>query len=274
MPAINLFKHALAAKQPQIGIWSTLPYPYISELLAGAGFDWIMLDTEHAPSDPVLMLQQLQAVQAERDKPTSAVVRPPWNDSVLIKQYLDIGAQTLLLPFVQNRAEAEAAVAATRYPPGGIRGMGGTMRASRFGRDTGYVAQAERELCVLVQVETAEALEQLEDIANVDGVDGVFIGPGDLSASMGVAGQVNHPTVRAAIDAAIRRILACGKAPGILMLDEPRARECLNLGALFVAVATDQVLLRKAADDVAARFKSASVSGAPVNAAAKAPATY
>lgn len=269
MPAHNAFKHALAAKRPQIGLWSTLPYPFISELLAGAGYDWLMLDTEHAPSDPVLMLQQLQAVQAERDRPTSAVVRPAWNDPVLIKQYLDIGAQSLLLPFVQNRAEAEAAVAATRYPPRGIRGMGGTMRASRFGRDAAYVAEAERELCVLVQVETVEALEQLEDIANVDGIDGVFIGPGDLSASMGVAGQVNHPSVRAAIDKAIARVLACGKAPGILMIDESRARECLELGALFVAVATDQVLLRKSADEVAARFRRDAPSPSPA-----APATY
>ncbi|VTU38093.1 4-hydroxy-2-oxo-heptane-1,7-dioate aldolase [Variovorax sp. PBL-H6] len=261
MPSRNLFKHALAARQPQIGCWSTLATPYISELLAGAGFDWLLLDTEHAPSNPVLMLQQLQAVQAEREKPVSAVVRPPWNDTVMIKQYLDIGAQTLLLPFVQNRGEAEAAVAAVRYPPRGIRGMGGTMRASRFGRDTDYVAQAERELCVLVQVETAEALERLEEIANVDGIDGVFIGPGDLSASMGVAGQVNHPTVRAAIDRAFARILACGKAPGILMIDEARARECLDLGALFVAVTHDQVLMRKAADEVAARFKNKPIAG-------------
>jgi 4-hydroxy-2-oxoheptanedioate aldolase len=211
-------------------------------------------------------------VQAERDRPTSAVVRPPWNDPVLIKQYLDIGAQTLLLPFVQNRAEAEAAVAATRYPPNGIRGMGGTVRATRFGRDTKYVAEASGEICVLVQVETVEALEHLEDIANVDGVDGVFIGPGDLSASMGVAGQVNHPTVRAAIDRAIARILACGKAPGILMNDEPRARELLDLGALFVAVANDQLLLRRSADDIAARFKQRGAPAAP--ASAPAPATY
>jgi 4-hydroxy-2-oxoheptanedioate aldolase len=269
MPTRNNFKHALAAKVPQIGMWSTLPFPFVSELLAGAGFDWLMLDTEHAPSDPVLMLQQLQAVQADEGRSTSAVVRPAWNDPVLIKRYLDIGAQTLLLPFVQNRAEAEAAVAAVRYPPRGIRGMGGTMRASRFGRDASYVADAERELCVLVQIETVEALERLEEIANVDGIDGVFIGPGDLSASMGVAGQVNHPKVRAAIDNAIARILACGKAPGLLMIDEPRAKECLALGALFVAVATDQVLLRKSADEVAARFKRQ--SPAP---AAPAAATY
>ena len=267
MPARNAFKHALAAKQPQIGCWSTLASPYISELLAGAGFDWLLLDTEHTPNDPAQMIQQLQAVQSERERPTSAVVRPPWNDAVMIKQYLDIGAQSLLLPFVQDRAEAEAAVAATRYAPRGIRGMGGTTRASRFGRDTQYVAKAADELCVLVQVETIEALERLEEIANVDGVDGVFIGPGDLSASMGVAGQVNHPTVRKAIDEAIARILACGKAPGILMTDEPRAHECLALGALFVAVTHDQMLLRRSADEAAARFK-----GAP--AAAAGPATY
>jgi 4-hydroxy-2-oxoheptanedioate aldolase len=272
MPARNAFKHALAARIPQIGLWSTLPDPYISELLAGAGFDWMLLDAEHTPGDPTTMLRQLQAVQAGQpggERPTSAVVRPPWNDTVLIKQYLDIGAQTLLLPFVQTREEAEAAVAATRYPPHGVRGMGGTVRASGFGRDAKYVAEASREICLLVQVETAEALERLEDIANVDGVDGVFIGPGDLSASMGVAGQVNHPSVRAAIDKAVARILACGKAPGILMNDEPRAQELLDLGALFVAVANDQVLLRKTADDVAARFKQ---RGAPKK--PEGPATY
>lgn len=269
MPVRNRFKHALAARQPQIGLWSSLPDPYCAELLAGAGFDWIMLDAEHTPSGPDSMQRRLQAVAAEHERPASAVVRPPWNDAVLIKQYLDIGAQTLLLPFVQSRAEAEAAVAATRYPPQGIRGMGGTMRASRFGRDAQYVAGAASELCVLVQVETAEALEQLEDIARVDGVDGVFIGPGDLSASMGVAGQVNHPRVRAAVDQAIARILACGKAPGILMNDEARAQELLGLGALFVAVAHDQVLLRKAVDDAAARF-----ARGVAQPAAGGPATY
>jgi 4-hydroxy-2-oxoheptanedioate aldolase len=260
MPTPNLFKRALAAHRPQIGLWSTLPDPYVSELVAGAGFDWLLLDTEHTPNDTANMLHQLQAVMAangEREKPVSAVVRPPWNDTVMIKQYLDIGAQSLLLPFVQDRDEAEAAVAATRYPPQGVRGMGGTMRASRFGRDASYVARAADELCVMVQIETMDAMERLESIAGVDGVDGVFIGPADLSASMGVPGQIE---VRKAIDDAIRRILACGKAPGLLMIDEPRAHECLQLGALFVAVATDQVLLRKAADDVAARFANAAPS--------------
>ena len=254
MPTPNVFKRALQARRQQIGLWSTLPFPMVSELIAGSGFDWLLIDTEHTPSDPIVVQQLLQAVAAERDRPSSAVVRPDWNDTVLIKRYLDVGAQSLLLPFVQNREEAEAAVAATRYPPYGVRGMGGSMRASRFGRDTRYVQEAERELCVLVQIETMEALEQIEQIASVDGVDGVFIGPADLSASLGVAGELHHPRVRAAIDSAIVRILACGKAPGILMLEEPRARECLDMGALFVAVATDQVLLRKACDDIAARF--------------------
>jgi len=254
MPLHNPFKHALRAGRPQIGLWSTLASPFVSELIAGSGYDWLLLDTEHTPSDVPLMLQQLQAVAAEQRRPSSAVVRPAWNDAVLIKRYLDIGAQTLLLPFVQNAEEAAAAVAAMRYPPHGIRGMGGTMRASHFGRDADYVRDADKELCLLVQVETEEALDNIEAIAAIDGVDGIFVGPGDLSASMGYPGEMQHPKVSAAIDDAIRRIRACNKAPGILMLDEKRARACLELGALFVAVATDQVLLRKAADDVAARF--------------------
>lgn len=257
MPLHNPFKHALARGQARIGIWSTLPSPYITELIAGSGFDWVLLDAEHAPSDVPLMLQQLQAVAAEPHHRTHAVVRPPWNDPVLIKRYLDIGAQTLLLPFVQNAAEARAAVAAMRYAPRGIRGMGGSMRASHFGRDTAYIQAAESELCLLVQVETAEALACIEEIAAVDGVDGIFIGPADLSASMGHPGNPAHPEVHAAIADAIRRIRAAGKAPGILMVDEARAREYLALGALFVAVAVDMLLLRQGADAAAARYRQA-----------------
>jgi len=262
MPTPNTFKRALAAGTPQIGIWSTLPSPYVSELIAGSGYDWVLLDTEHTPSDVPLMLQQLQAVDSEPARRTAAVVRPAWNDPVLIKRYLDIGAQSLLLPFVQNADEARAAVSAIRYAPHGIRGMGGSMRASRFGRDTAYIRDAERELCLLVQVETREALERIEEIANVEGIDGVFIGPADLSASMGHPGNPTHPEVRAAIDDAIRRIRACGKAPGILMVDEVRARECLAHGALFVAVAMDMLLLRNAADAVAAKFATGTAGAA------------
>ena len=261
----NHFKRALREGRPQIGVWSTIPSPFVTELLGGAGYDWALLDTEHTPSDVPQMLAQLQALGAAQPAagmlPTQAVVRPAWNDTVLIKRFLDIGAQSLLLPFVQNAEEARTAVNAIRYAPQGVRGMGGSTRASNFGRTSDYVARAADELCLLVQVETAEALEQLEAIASVDGVDGVFIGPADLSASLGYPGQASHPAVKKTIDDAIRRIRACGKAPGILMVNEPRARECLELGAQFVAVALDMILLRDAADGAAARFRS-QVSGA------------
>ena len=261
MPATNHFKRALAAGRPQIGLWSTLPSPYVTELVAGAGFDWVLLDAEHSPSDVTQMLGQLQAVASAslgNAQPTTPVVRPPWNDPVLIKRYLDIGAHSLLLPFVQSADEARAAVRALRYPPGGWRGMGGSMRASNFGRDRDYIAAVQDELCLLVQVETREALAHLDEIACVDGVDGVFIGPADLSASMGHPGNPTHPEVVAAIDEAIARIRDCGKAPGILMVDETRARDLLERGALFVAVAMDMLLLRNAADATAARFKTGS----------------
>lgn len=254
---VNHFKRALAAGRPQIGIWSSLPDPYVSEIIAGAGYDWVMLDTEHSPTDVPRMLQQLQAVAASPERNTAAVVRPAWNDTVLIKRYLDIGAQTLLLPFVQNADKARAAVSAMRYAPQGVRGMGGSTRAAGFGRIPDYVRRCEEELCLLVQIETREALDNLEAIAGVDGVDGVFIGPADLSASLGHPGNPGHPEVRAVIDGAIDRIRACGKAPGILLLDEARARECLDRGALFVAVAMDLQILARGAEAVAARFKSA-----------------
>ncbi len=258
----NHFKHALRAGRAQIGVWSTIPSSYVCELVAGAGYDWMLLDTEHTPTDVPLMLQQLQAVAAAQPAahaalPTQAVVRPAWNDAVLIKRYLDIGAQSVLLPFVQNAQEAQAAVDAIRYAPAGIRGMGGSTRAANFGRTTDYVARAADELCLLVQVETAEALEQIEAIAAVDGIDGIFIGPADLSASLGYPGQMHHPVVNAAINDAIRRIRACGKAPGILMVDEQRARECLELGAQFVAVALDTLVLRDGLDAAAKRFGGA-----------------
>ena len=267
----NHFKHALRAGRQQIGLWSTIPSPYVCEIIGGAGYDWVLLDTEHTPTDVPLMLQQLRAVAAAQPAPDAlpmhAVVRPAWNDPVLIKRYLDIGAQTLLLPFVQNAQEAQAAVRAIRYAPDGIRGMGGSTRASNFGRTTDYVARAAEELCLLVQVETAEALEQIEAIAAIDGIDGIFIGPADLSASLGYPGQARHPVVNQAINDAIRRIRACGKAPGILMVDEQRARECLELGALFVAVALDTILLRDGLDGAAARFRTtASVAVKPATA--------
>ena len=256
----NHFKQALRAGRAQIGIWSTIPSPIVAEMLGGSGYDWVLLDTEHTPSDVPMMVGLLQGVAAAQPlagrPPAHAVVRPAWNDRVLIKRYLDIGAQTLLLPFVQNADEAAAAVESMQYAPQGMRGMGGSVRAANFGRTTDYVARAHEELCLLAQVETAEALEQLEAIASVDGVDGVFIGPADLSASLGYPGEPLHPAVTEVINDAIRRVRACGKAPGILMVNEARAKECLELGAQFVAVAIDTLLLRDGADGVAARYQT------------------
>ena len=176
----NHFKQALLDGRQQIGLWCSLPGPYVAEAMAGSGFDWMLFDTEHSPGDPVTVLAQLQAVAPY---PVSPVVRPASNDAVLIKRFLDIGAQTLLIPYVQNVAEAKAAVAAMRYPPAGIRGVAASTRATRFGRVADYGKRAHEQLCLLVQVETRAALDQLAGIANVDGVDGVFIGPGDLAAS-------------------------------------------------------------------------------------------
>lgn len=259
----NAFKAALAAGQPQIGLWLGLASPYSAELLAGAGFDWLLIDGEHAPNQLGDMLAQLQAVAPY---PSHPVVRPVWNDPVRIKQILDIGAQTLLLPMVQTAEEAAQAVAATRYPPRGIRGVGSALaRASRWNRIPDYLQAAEREICVLVQIETRQGLANLDAIAATDGVDGVFIGPADLSADMGFIGQAGHPEVQAAIEDAIGRIQAHGKAAGILMADEQQARRYLALGARFVAVGVDTTLLARSAEALARRFRDAPPPAASAN---------
>jgi 4-hydroxy-2-oxoheptanedioate aldolase len=183
------------------------------------------------------------------------VVRPPWNDAVRIKGFLDAGVQSFLIPYVQNEEEARRAVAATRYPPRGVRGFAGTTRASRYGRVADYHARAEEEICVLVQVETRVALSHLEAIARVEGVDGVFIGPGDLSADMGHLAELGHPEVVATIEATIDRIRAAGNIAGILMGDEALARRYIERGCLFTAVGGDVALLVKAVDQLARRFK-------------------
>jgi len=249
---VNAFKRALAAKRAQIGLWCSLSSNYAVEAVAGAGFDWLLLDMEHSPNDLTDVLSQLQAAAPY---PTSTVVRLPWNDFVATKRMLDIGAQSVLFPYVQNAEEARQAVASTRYPPAGIRGVAGATRATRFGRIKDYAKHAHEEICVLVQVETKEALEHLESIADVEGVGGVFIGPADLHASLGYPGEVANPAVLPIIDDAIKRIRARGKAPGILYADEKLARRYLELGALFVAVGADVGLLARGADALAAKFK-------------------
>lgn len=237
---VNNFKRALLEGRQQIGLWCTLSSAYGIELLAGSGFDWLLIDTEHSPSDVVGVMAQLQAVAAY---PVSAVVRPAWNDPVLIKRYLDIGAQTLLIPYVQNASEAAQAVRSMQYPTSGARGVSALTRATRFGRVKNYAADCGDELCLLVQVETLEAIENIEAIAAVEGVDGIFIGPGDLAADMGLLGQPGHGDVVKVIEEAIARIRACGKPAGILTGDQALARKCIELGTLFTAVGVDVGIL-------------------------------
>jgi len=248
----NGFKRALEAGKAQIGLWSSLSSNYSVEVIAGAGFDWILLDSEHSPADLENLLTQLQAAAPY---PAHPVVRVPWNDMVTIKRFLDIGAQSILIPYVQNAEEAKAAVAYTRYPPAGVRGVAGGTRATRFARVKDYAKRAHEELCVLVQVETQTALDNLEKIAAVEGVDGVFIGPADLHASLGYTGETNNPKVMPVIDEAIRRIRKCGKAPGILTGVEADARRWIDCGGLFVAVGADTGVLARETERLAAKFR-------------------
>ena len=249
----NPFKRALNDGRAQIGLWSSLSSNYSVEVIAGAGFDWILLDMEHSPNDLESLLAQLQAAAPYATHP---VVRVPWNDMVAMKRILDVGAQSLLVPYVSTADEARAAVAHTRYPPEGVRGVAGTTRATRFGRIKDYARFAHDEICVLVQVETQDALDSIEAICAVDGVDGVFIGPADLHASMGYVGEIANPKVKPIIDDAIRRIRKAGKAPGILTPSEEDARRWLACGALFVAVGADVGILARGAEALAAKFKN------------------
>jgi 4-hydroxy-2-oxoheptanedioate aldolase len=249
---LNPFKRAIQAGQLQIGLWSSLSSHVSVEVIAGSGFDWLLLDTEHSPNELPMVHSQLQAAVGGTAHP---VVRPPWNDTVVIKRFLDIGVQSFLVPYVQNEAEARAAVAATRYPPKGVRGVATASRASRFGRVKDYFAKAEEELCVIVQLESRQALSNLEAIAAVEGVDGLFIGPSDLAADFGRLGNPGHPEVQAAIEDAVRRIQACGKAAGFLTGDEQQARRYIELGCTVAAVGADIGLLARGAEQLAARFK-------------------
>jgi 4-hydroxy-2-oxoheptanedioate aldolase len=248
----NRFKAGLKAGATQIGLWNSVNSLVLPDALGPIGYDWIVIDTEHSPVEPTKVMGALQALEAYPQ--TSAVVRPVVNDTALIKQYLDMGAQTLILPYVQNSDEARSAVDAMRYPPRGVRGVAGGTRASRYGAIEGYATKAEAELCLIVQVETVSAMEQLEDIASVDGVDGVFIGPADLSASMGYPGQPGHPDVKAEIENTFARLQRIGVPGGILTLDPEFAQRCIDLGAAFVAVGVDLSLLTAAARDLRAKF--------------------
>jgi 4-hydroxy-2-oxoheptanedioate aldolase len=247
----NRFKQALRAGKTQIGLWASLSSNYTAEVVAGAGFDWILIDTEHSPADLENVLTQLQAIAPYS---SSAVVRVPWNDMVTIKRYLDAGVQSLLIPYVNSAEEARAAVSYTRYPPAGVRGVASATRASRFGRVKDYFRKAADDICVLVQVETRQALDEIEAIAAVDGVDGIFIGPADLHASFGMPGERAHADIVPIIEKAMARIAKAGKAPGYLT-DEAAAPHWIAAGAKFIAVGSDVGLLARGAENLAAKFK-------------------
>ena len=249
---VNALKRALGEGRQQIGLWNTIPGPVVAEMIAGAGFDWITIDTEHSLTDIPDTLGMLQAMAPY---PVSAVVRPQSQDPALIKRLLDFGAQSLMIPYVQSAAEARALVAAMRYAPRGFRGVGGSTRASRFGQVQDYMARAEEELCLIVQIETVEAVAAIADIAAVDGVDALFIGPADLAASLGHPGNQSHPEVIATIERSIKAIVAAGKPAGILTLDHDFARQCIGWGSRLTAVGVDLSLLSAAARGLVASYR-------------------
>jgi 4-hydroxy-2-oxoheptanedioate aldolase len=251
----NSFKRALREGKPQIGLWVGMVDPSVAELLAGVGFDWLCLDAEHSPNDVRTVLAQLQAIAPY---PVQAVVRPVHGASELLKQYLDIGVQTILVPMIETPEQAARVVAATRYPTRGHRGVASaTTRASRWGRIERYFQHADQEVCVVVQVESVKGLANLAEIAAVEGVDGVFFGPADLAASMGYLGNPMEPQVQRSILEGIATVRQAGKAAGSLTADRRLARQYLSLGASFVAVGIDMTVLSQAAAELAAEFKSA-----------------
>jgi 4-hydroxy-2-oxoheptanedioate aldolase len=243
LPA-NTFKKNLHAGNRTWGCWLQLASSAAAEAMARAGFEFLVIDMEHAPNEVPSVLPQLQAIAAAGKQ---ALVRLPWNDAVVVKRVLDIGALTLMFPMIQSVEEAKRAVAATRYPPGGIRGVAGVTRASGFGTYPDYLKRASEEICVTLQLETVIAVERIADIAKVDGVDGIFIGPADLAASMGLVGELAHPEVRAKLKAAAAACKAAGCASGILAQNEETAALYAEYGYTFIAVGSDLGLMMQRA---------------------------
>ncbi|QHM73409.1 2-keto-3-deoxy-L-rhamnonate aldolase [Mixta intestinalis] len=261
--AANPFKAALRRGEVQIGLWLSSTTAYMAEIAATSGYDWLLIDGEHAPNTIQDLYHQLQAVAPYAGQP---VIRPVEGNRALIKQVLDIGAQTLLIPMIDSAQQAKEMVAATRYPPAGVRGVGASVaRAARWGRIENYMAQANDELCLLIQMESKAALDNLDAILDVEGIDGVFIGPADLSASLGYPDNAGHPEVQRIIEQSIRRIRAAGKAAGFLAVDPEMARKCLQWGANFVAVGVDTMLYSEALDRRLALFKSSATAPTPKN---------
>lgn len=251
---LNPFKQALREGRFQTGLWLGLNDSYAAEIAACAGFDWLLIDGEHAPFELRTILSHLQTIAAY---PSHPVVRPVDGQSWRLKQLLDAGAQSFLVPMIETAEQAAEVASAVRYPPQGTRGVGTALaRAARWNMIPNYLPRANDQICLLVQVETVLGLENLDAIAATDGVDGVFIGPADLAASMGYLGQPGHPAVRAEIDRAVTRITAAGKAPGFLSTDPAIVRHYRDLGALFIAVGVDTLLLARAVSDLAATYRT------------------
>jgi len=254
----NRFKLGLASGQPQYGLWLGLPDNSAAEIAAVAGFDWLLIDGEHAPFDLRTIMSHLQAMAPYDVAP---IVRCVEGNTALIKQLLDIGVQTLLVPMVETAAQAEQLVRAVRYPPQGVRGLGTSLaRAARWNQVPGYLKKANDEICLIVQVETASAMENLDAILQVEGVDGVFIGPSDLSASMGYIGDAGNPVVVDTINKGLNKIRDAGKYAGLLCLDPSLAQDYVEQGANFVGVGVDTMILANETRKLALRFKQ----GAPV----------
>lgn len=249
----NAFKAAITAGRQQIGLWCSIPDPTTIEMLAGAGFDWLMIDTEHTAMSTGDVLALLQAVAPY---PVTPIVRPSSLNPPEIKRLLDCGIQTLLIPYVQNGEEAKLAAAAVAYPPAGIRGVAGITRASRFGSIPDYHKLAREEICLIVQIETLDALGRLEEIAAVPGIDAIFIGPADLAASMGYPGEPSHPAVKTAVLDAIKRVRAAGLPAGILTLDQLFLEDVIEGGSVFTAVDVDAAILGRGALAQAEKWKA------------------
>jgi len=249
----NSLKTALAAGKQLRGIWLSLTSPMIAEIVSDAGFDWVLVDGEHAPNDLPTLRAQLQAMRGSK---SALLARPPWNDTVLIKQYMDVGVQNFIIPYVQNVEEAAAAVAATRYPPEGVRGVAGGSRASNFGRQKNYLKESNAATTVIVQVETAEAMADIEAIAQVPGVDAVFIGPADLAASLGHLGDMDPPDVQTAIRDCAERLNAIGVPACTLSFSPDGAERYIGYGYQMVCIGSDQSCLMGGLANLHERFMS------------------
>ena len=249
----NSFKRDLLAGNRLIGLWSSLASPITMEVLGLAGYDWLLLDGEHSPNDVLTFVPQLMALKDSRSAP---VARPASNNEIELKRLLDAGFYNFLIPFVETVEQASRAVAATRYPPQGIRGVSVSQRSNRYGTVPDYLKGINEQICVLVQIESRKGMAAVRNIASVDGVDGVFIGPSDLAAALGHLGNPKHPEVQDAIAALFAEVRACGKASGILTPVEEDARRYLEWGASFVAVGSDLGLFRNATQALRDRFPS------------------